>query len=153
MSVNLQIILGRVGQEPIIRHIDGGRTVAAFSVATSEKYKNKAGEMIENTEWFNIVCWQGIAEFCDKYVKKGAQIYVEGKTTHTEYTDKDDIKRYKVEVVAHKIDLIDWPDKNPSPNYHAPENRPQNAYQQEPVQPDVMDDDSNVLPEGDDLPF
>jgi single-strand DNA-binding protein len=155
MSVNLQIIVGNVGQEPIIRNLEGGRSVAAFSVAVTEKYKNKSGELVENTEWFNVSAWQGLAEFADKYIRKGAKLYVEGSTKHTEYEDKDGVKRQKVEVVAHKIDLFDWPAKDGAPSGGSRLNRPQASPQTEPRHDDLPEPDEidQEEAEGDDLPF
>ena len=78
-GVNKAILLGNLGKDPEIRRLDDGRAVANFSIATSETYKNKAGERVTNTEWHNIVLWSPLAEIAENYLKKGSQVYIEGK--------------------------------------------------------------------------
>lgn len=104
--VNKAILIGRVGKDPEIAHLDGGLSVAKFSLATSEKYKNKAGEQVENTEWHNIVAWRNLAELAEKYVHKGDQLYVEGKITKRSYDDKDGVKRYTSEIVISEMRFL-----------------------------------------------
>ncbi len=114
MSVNKAIILGHITADPTVKHLDGGVTVANFSVATNETFKNKAGEQIKNTEFHNIVVWRQQAEFVEKYARKGLMCYIEGKTTHPKFTDKDGNDRQKTEIVAEVIKMLTWPqDSNP----------------------------------------
>ncbi len=75
MSVNKVILVGNVGKDPETRYLEGGTAVSKFPLATSESYRNKDGERITTTEWHNIVVWRGLAEICEKYVKKGSQLY------------------------------------------------------------------------------
>ena len=96
--INKVILLGNVGKDPDVRHLDNNATVARFSLATSESYKNKNGEKITNTEWHNIVAWRSHAEFAGKYIKKGTLLYVEGKIRTRSWDDKDGNKRYTTEV-------------------------------------------------------
>ena len=79
-SVNKVILVGNLGKDPEIRHLENGATVANFSIATSENYKDrKTGEKVSQTEWHNIVAWRGLAEIAEKYLKKGQKVYIEGK--------------------------------------------------------------------------
>ena len=78
-SVNKVILVGNLGKDPEIKKFDSGIKNASFSLATTEKYKNKSGEMVSNTEWHNIVVWGTLSEIAEKYLKKGSQIYLEGK--------------------------------------------------------------------------
>lgn len=106
MSVNKVILVGNVGKDPEVRHIDSGVAVANFSLATSESYTAKNGEKVTTTEWHNIVMWRGLAEIAEKYVKKGKQLYIEGKLRTRSWDDKDGNKRYTTEVVADNMMLL-----------------------------------------------
>tara|TARA_Y100000991_G_C21916560_1_gene324654 strand:+ start:613 stop:1026 length:414 start_codon:yes stop_codon:yes gene_type:complete len=105
-GVNKAILLGNLGKDPEIRRLDDGRAVANFSIATSESYKNKAGERVTNTEWHNIVLWSPLAEIAENYLKKGSQVYIEGKISNRSYEDKDGVKKYISEVVGRDITLL-----------------------------------------------
>lgn len=104
-GVNKQILLGNLGQDPETRLLENGRMVANFSMATSESYKDKQGNKIENTEWHRIVLWSPLAEIAQKYLNKGDKVYLEGKTTHRSY-DSEGQTKYITEVVCNKIELI-----------------------------------------------
>jgi single-strand DNA-binding protein len=104
--INKVILVGNVGKDPELRHLDNDRTVARFPLATSETYKNKNGEKITNTDWHNIVAWRGLAELAGKYIKKGSQIYVEGKIRNRSWEDKDGNKRYTTEIDAEVIQFL-----------------------------------------------
>jgi single-strand DNA-binding protein len=108
-GVNKVILVGNLGKDPEIRHLENGRAVTNFSLATSEIYKNKEGERVTNTEWHNIVLWTPLAEVAEKYLKKGSQVYLEGKLTNRSYDDKDGIKRYICEVVVRDMTLLGKP--------------------------------------------
>ncbi len=105
-GVNKAILLGNLGKDPEVRRLDDGRAVANFSIATSETYKNKAGERVTNTEWHNVVLWSPLAEIAESYLKKGSQVYIEGKISNRSYEDKDGIKKYVSEVVGRDITLL-----------------------------------------------
>ncbi|MBI5218237.1 MAG: single-stranded DNA-binding protein [Bacteroidia bacterium] len=106
MSVNKVFLLGHVGKDPDVRHLDSGVVKASFTLATSEQYKNKSGEVIKNTEWHNIVLWRNLAEVAEKFVKKGIQVFIEGKITTRNYDDKDGNKRYITEIVGDNMQLL-----------------------------------------------
>ncbi|MEQ9424193.1 MAG: single-stranded DNA-binding protein [Cyclobacteriaceae bacterium] len=105
-GVNKVILLGNLGRDPEIRHLESGRAVANFSLATSETYKNREGERVTQTEWHNIVLWGGLAEIAEKYLKKGSQVYIEGKITNRSYDDKEGNKRYITEVVGRDLTML-----------------------------------------------
>jgi single-strand DNA-binding protein len=104
--INKVILVGRVGKDPEVRHLDNNVSVARFSLATNESYKNKNGEKITNTEWHNIIVWRGLADIASKYIKKGTMLYVEGKIRNRSWDDKDGIKRYTTEIDADNFQLL-----------------------------------------------
>lgn len=108
-GVNKVILLGNLGKDPEVRHLENGRAVANFSIATSESYKNKEGERVTKTEWHNVVLWTPLAEIAEKYLNKGNQVYIEGKLTTRSYDDKDGNTKYITEVVGREMTLLGKP--------------------------------------------
>lgn len=108
MSVNKVILVGNVGKDPDIRYFDNGSAVVNFSLATTERgYTAANGTQIpDRTEWHNIVCWRGLAKVAEQFVKKGTQVYVEGKIRTRSYDDQNGIKRYVVEIFADNMELL-----------------------------------------------
>jgi single-strand DNA-binding protein len=105
-GVNKVILVGRLGKEPEVRNLDNGATVANFTMATSESYKDRTtGEKKEVTEWHNIVLWRGLAEIAQKYLHKGDLVFVEGKL-RTRSWEKDGVTRYTTEVVADNMTML-----------------------------------------------
>lgn len=104
--INKVILVGNVGNDPEVRHIDNDTSVANFSIATTESYTNKSGEKVSNTEWHRIVAWRGLAKVVENYIKKGAQLYVEGKLQTRNWDDKDGNKRYVTEINADTIKML-----------------------------------------------
>jgi len=96
-SLNKATLIGRLGQDPEIKTFSGGASVTNFSIATSEKFKNKAGEQQEKTEWHNIQSWGKLGEICKQYLRKGSLVYIEGRIETREYEDKNNVQkiRYK----------------------------------------------------------
>ena len=105
-GVNKVILVGNLGKDPEIRHLENGRAVTNFPLATSETYKTKDGERVTKTEWHNVVLWTPLAEIAEKYLNKGSQVYVEGKLTTRSWDDKDGNKRYTTEVVGREMTLL-----------------------------------------------
>jgi single-strand DNA-binding protein len=109
-GVNKAILIGNLGGDPDVRHLQNGASVANFRIATSEVYKDKTtGERREQTEWHSIVAWRGLAEIAEKYLRKGSKVYVEGKLRTRQWQDKDGITRYTTEVHAEEMTLLDKP--------------------------------------------
>jgi single-strand DNA-binding protein len=105
-GVNKVILIGNLGKDPEVRHLEGGSTVANFTLATNEYYRDKQGTRIERTEWHNIAAWRGLAEMAEKFLKKGQQVYVEGKIRTRQYQDKDNQTRYITEIIADEITML-----------------------------------------------
>lgn len=105
-SINKVIIVGRLGGDPEIRYAGNGNAVANFSVATSERWKDKEGNKQEKTEWHRIVVWGKLAEICGEYLKKGGLVYLEGKNETEKYTDKEGIERSTTKVVCHEMKML-----------------------------------------------
>ncbi|OQA01760.1 MAG: Single-stranded DNA-binding protein [Bacteroidetes bacterium ADurb.Bin408] len=140
IGVNRVILIGNLGRDPEIRQLESGTKVATFSLATTESYKNKEGNKIDQTEWHNIVLWRGLAEVAEKHLKKGNTIYIEGKIRTRSWDDKDGNKRYTTEIVGDNITMLGGrkeQDGMSVPNTTAT-----------PEQPDVIHGS-----ESDDLPF
>jgi single-strand DNA-binding protein len=106
MSVNKVILVGNLGKDPELRYTPAGAAVASFSLATTERYKDKSGEWVDKTEWHNIVVWNKLAEICGKYLHKGKQIYIEGRIQTRSYDDRDGNKRYITEIVGDQMQML-----------------------------------------------
>ena len=108
MSVNKVILVGNAGDDAKVRYLDNNVAVANFSVATTERaYTLSNGTQVpERTEWHNVVVWRGLAEIAEKYVKKGTQVYIEGKIQSRTWTDKEGNKRYSYDILADSMQLL-----------------------------------------------
>ena len=106
MSVNKVILLGNLGKDPEVRTLEGGAKVAKFSLATSESYKDKAGNRVDQTEWHNVVVWRGLADIAERYLRKGSSVFIEGKIRSRSWDDKDGNKKYITEIVADNLTLV-----------------------------------------------
>ncbi|MBN1822051.1 MAG: single-stranded DNA-binding protein [Prolixibacteraceae bacterium] len=146
MSVNKVILVGNVGKDPEIRHLDSGVAVANFPLATSESYIAKNGDKVTTTEWHNVVLWRGLADIAEKYVSKGRQVYIEGRIRTRSWDDKDGNKRYTTEIYGDVMQLLGKRDDQPGGD---------TGYQNG---NNIQDQSSNLPdatepPEEDDLPF
>jgi single-strand DNA-binding protein len=106
MSVNKVILVGNLGKDPELRYTPSGTAVATFSLATTERYKDRDGNRQEKTEWHNIVAWRQLAEICGKFLHKGKQVYIEGKIQTRSYDDRDGNKRYITEIVVDQMQML-----------------------------------------------
>lgn len=104
--VNKVILVGNLGKDPQTRSTPNGQEVATLTVATSEKFKDKSGELQERTEWHTVVVWGKQAESCGKYLSKGRQVYVEGRLATRKWTDKEGVEKYTTEVVAENVKFL-----------------------------------------------
>jgi len=140
-SVNKVILIGNLGKDPEVKHLESGAVVASFSIATSESYKDKnTGERVSTTEWHNITLWRGLAEVAEKYLKKGAKVYVEGKLKTRKWQDKDGNDRYTTDIVGDQMTMLGNKGDNQQSNDTPAPNTPGGPIEQ--------------LAEGeDDLPF
>lgn len=166
------MLIGNVGRDPEVRYLEGnnGAKVATFTLATTERYRDRNGETRENTEWHNIVAWRNNADVAERFVKKGTQLFIEGRIRTRSWDDQNGNKRYTTEIIADNLQLLGKKSDNPGGQggYQAPAQQsyapaqpqqpaynPQQAYQQpapayqQPAQPrNVVED----MPD-DDLPF
>jgi len=140
------ILMGNVGKDPDIRHMDNNLVFARFTLATNESW-NKDGNWQEHTEWHNIIMWRGLAEKAEKYVRKGTMVYVEGRLRSRSYDDKDGVKRYVTEILADVMIPV-------SSMAGTPSDPSQQPVQPIPVatEPPVVTNDLGADPP-DDLPF
>ncbi len=106
-GVNRVILIGNLGKDPEVRYLEGGTAVANFTLATSETYKDRnSGERKTQTEWHNIVLWRGLAEIAEKYLKKGNQVFIEGKLRTRSWEDKEGNTRYTTEIVGDNMTML-----------------------------------------------
>lgn len=139
-GVNKVILLGNLGKDPEVRHLDNGVTVANFSLATTESYTNKQGDRVNQTEWHNIVLWRGLADVAEKYLKKGNSVYIEGKISTRKWEDKDGNARYSIDIIADKMTMLGTKQGNTPSTV--------NNQVTEKTSPDPLQESGN-----DDLPF
>ncbi len=146
-GVNKVILVGNLGKDPEVRHLENGASVANFSIATSETYKDKNGERQTQTEWHNIVLWRGLAEIAEKYLRKGNQVYIEGKLRTRSWDDKDGVTRYTTEVVGDQMTMLGSKSDN---TQSGAENSSKNSENISHSQPETQIEEAD---ESDDLPF
>ena len=161
MSLNKAMLIGNVGKDPEVRYLDGSNgqaKVASFTLATTERFRDRNGETRENTEWHNIVVWRSTADVVEKYVRKGTQVYVEGRLRTRSWDDQTGNKRYVTEIVADNLQLLGRKSENPAGGYNQgaasgysqPAPAAQPAYAAQPAAPAAQ---NNVDLPDDDLPF
>lgn len=160
--VNKVILIGNVGADPEIRTLESGVKVARVRMATTERSRNReTGDTTEHTEWHSITLWRGLADVVDRYVRKGSQIYVEGRIRTREWTDQSGNKRYSTEILADTMNLLgrrsDSPQQGAAPQSgYQQSTQPayqQPAYQQQPTQPAYQQPAPLPADDPDDLPF
>lgn len=144
MAVNKVILIGNVGNDPEIRHLEAGTPVANFRLATSETYTNRNGERITQTEWHNIVLWRGLAEVAEKYVKKGSQLYIEGRIRTRSWEDREGNKRFTTEIVADVMQLLgrksDFQESSQSGETSKPSSEESSSSENDDIAPEPDDD-------------
>ena len=116
MSLNKAMLIGNVGRDPEVRYLDGSSgqaKVATFTVATTERYRDRNGETRESTEWHNIVAWRNTADVVERFVKKGTQVYIEGRLRTRSWDDQSGNKRYTTEIIADTLQLLGRKSDNP----------------------------------------
>lgn len=105
-SLNKVMLIGNLGKDPEVRYTAAGTAVASFSMATTEKFKSKAGEWEDRTEWHNVTLWGRLAEISGEYLSKGKPVYIEGRLQTRKWQDRDGVDRYTTEVVAEKMQML-----------------------------------------------
>ena len=171
MSLNKAMLIGNVGRDPEVRYLDGNSgnaKVATFTLATTERYRDRNGETRENTEWHNIVAWRGNADVAERFIRKGTQLFIEGRIRTRSWDDQAGNKRYTTEIIVDNLQLLGKKSDNPGGQqggYQAPAQQPQYgqqaysqpaqpAYNPQPAvqQPAAPQNVVNDMPD-DDLPF
>ena len=99
-------LIGRVGQDPEVKNLEGGKKVTTITIATNDVYYKDNGDKVEQTEWHRVTAWGQTAEIIEKYVTKGKEIAIEGKLTHRSYDDKNGEKRYVTDIVVNEVLLL-----------------------------------------------
>jgi len=146
-SINKVILIGNLGKDPEVRHLENGAAVANLPIATSETYKDrKTGEKVTQTEWHTIVLWRGLADVAEKYLHKGDKIYIEGKLRTRSWQDQDGNNRYTTEVVADNLTMLGKMNNNSSGGSNSTGENKQPAAK-------TSGDDFSAPDENDDLPF
>ncbi|MDD3285332.1 MAG: single-stranded DNA-binding protein [Patescibacteria group bacterium] len=107
MNLNKAMIIGNLTRDPEVRTTPSGQNVASFSVATSLTWTDNSGQQQKKTEFHNIVAWRKLAEICGQYLKKGSKIYIEGRLQTTDWTGNDGVKKYRTEIVAENMIMLD----------------------------------------------
>ncbi|WP_411273536.1 single-stranded DNA-binding protein [Daejeonella sp.] len=148
-GINKVILVGHLGKDPEVRHLEGNVTVASFPLATSETY-NKDGRKIEQTEWHNIVMWRGLADVASKYLQKGKLVYIEGKLRTRSFEDKEGHKKYTTEIVAENFTMLGR--KSDFDNGNGDHAQTETTTQSKSADSQPMDYTSQTEVEGD-LPF
>ena len=142
-GINKVILIGNLGKDPEIRALDNGVKVARFSIATTESYKDRnTGQRVDQTEWHNIVLWRGLAEVAEKYLRKGNQVYLEGKLQTRSYQDKEGVTKYSTEIVGQNMTMLGAKTSSGTAEPGIPSN-----------DPNTQNESVNLPEETDDLPF
>lgn len=106
-SLNKVMLIGNLGQDPEIRTLENGVSLAKISIATTETFKNKNGERVSHTEWHSVILWRGLAEVAEKYLKKGHQVYIEGRIKSRSWEDKETgQKRFAIEIIGDQMTML-----------------------------------------------
>ncbi len=145
MTLNKAMIIGNVGKDPEVKHLDKGLAVVTLPIATTERFKDKNGDLREQTEWHNVVFWRSLAEFVERHVRKGSQVFVEGRLRTRSWEDQNGQKKYATEIVADVIRLLGKKADNDNSNnnggsYSQQENKPAAGIN------DAVDDIDDDLP-------
>lgn len=141
MSLNKVMLIGRCGKDAEVRTV-GDNKVASFTLATTEKYKDRNGQLQENTEWHNIVIWGKLADVAERYVQKGTQLFIEGKIKTEKYSGNDGVEKYTTKVYASSMQLLGGKQDGQSAPAPAPQQRPQ--YATTPIVDDLPPDDTGL---------
>lgn len=152
--VNKVTLIGRLGQDPEVRHLENGVAVARFSLATNEYFKDKEGNPQETTEWHNVVIWREQAERAEKALKKGMLCYVEGKISYRKYTGQDGVERNMTDIVANTFRVLERKEGGSDNRFPSSEPAAFAGRQQTTPMPSTESEPAAVNAEaGDDLPF
>ena len=145
-GVNKVILIGNLGGDPTVRFTPTGTAVANFNIATTERFTNKSGEKEERTEWHRIVAWGKLAEICQQYLKKGKQVYIEGRLQTRQWEDQQGQKRQSTEVVANNMQMLGRAGETPGGDFAG-------GSQDFSTEPAPQTANASTTADDDDLPF
>ena len=145
MTVNKVTLIGRLGRDPETRYMPNGEAVCNFSIATDESWKDQQGQKQTRTEWHAVTLYRRLAEIAGQYLKKGSQVYLEGKIQSRKYTGKDGIERTAFEIIASEMKMLDSKSSGGA-EQHTPAPTPQPAHRQAPPQAVPQDDIDDDVP-------
>ena len=150
MNLNKAMIIGNLTRDPELRNTPSGQSVASFSVATNLVWTDQSGQQQKKTEFHNVIAWRKLAEICSKYLHKGSKVFIEGRLQTTDWTGQDGVKRYRTEIVAENMIMLDAKGGSSEGNFSAPRN---NGAASEPVIeiPEEPMDDEEIRVEN--IPF
>lgn len=146
-NLNKVMLIGHLGKDPEVKYLDGNNVVANFTIATTESYTGKDGNRVDQTEWHNVVAWRKLAEICEKFLKKGSFVYIEGSIRTRSWEDKDGNKKYTTEILAQDLVLLDKKESSVSSSQAT-----ERSSAPKPVSNESSSSFSNNEPD-DDLPF
>lgn len=148
-GVNKVILIGNLGREPDLQHLEGNIAVAKFPLATTETYKDKTGTLISQTEWHTVVLWRGLADLAQKYLHKGSLIYLEGRIKTRTWEDKDKNRRFSTEIIGDNLVMLDKRKENHDPTPIDTAGGDNNGFADMNFDPNTADDNMSK----DDMPF
>lgn len=150
MNLNKAMIIGNLTRDPELRNTPSGQSVASFSVATNLVWTDQSGQQQKKTEFHNVIAWRKLAEICSKYLHKGSKVFIEGRLQTTDWTGQDGVKRYRTEIVAENMIMLDAKGATAGGNYSAPKT---GAQASEPIIeiPEEPTDDEEIRVEN--IPF
>lgn len=142
MNLNKVMLIGRLGKKPEVNYVQPDLPVAKFSLATSEYYKDKSGNKIENTEWHNIVAWRALAKFAESYLDKGMLVYIEGKLQTRKWEAQDGSSRYSTDIITNSIQILekreDRQGTQPAATPQIPESKTQVFVEKSATKPEII---------------
>jgi single-strand DNA-binding protein len=140
-DLNKVMVIGRLGKDPEMRYTAGGSPVTTFSVAAGRQWKDGSGEAREETEWFGVVTWNKLAEICNEHLRKGSRVYIEGRLQTRQWQDQEGQTRYRTEVIASDMIMLDSRGARESAGYDEYDQRPPTRGSVPREAPDIGDED------------
>ena len=140
-DLNKVMVIGRLGKDPEMRYTAGGSPVTTFSVAAGRQWKDGGGEAREETEWFNVVTWNKLAEICNEHLRKGSRVYIEGRLQTRQWQDQEGQTRYRTEVIASDMIMLDSRGAREGAGYDDFDQRPSARSTAPREAPDIGDED------------
>ena len=144
--VNKVILVGHLGKDPVVRHLDGNRVVANLTIATNERYTDRNGNKVEQTEWHNLEMWDGLARVAEQYLKKGSLVYIEGKIKTEKWEGKDGETRYTTRIRVNTMNMLDRASGGTPPPSPKPSETKQVEQQNEKAIEEIIDSGDDDLP-------